>query len=226
VTALPPSSLLRRKNTHRLIPSKYRNDGSSVLTRIAADESHLADIFELEGATNDRLLAENERLVDIGMREFVFGVPSYRIVNATFAHPNPLGSRFNDRHRGAWYAAFELKTAQAEIIFHKSVHLAEIGRFEDDVTVDDYLADFAGEFHDLRDAAGFVACLARDSYVASQELAERLLAVGSLGVIYPSVRRTGGTCVACFWPALVTNVRRAKTYRLRWEGKPTPTITN
>ena len=31
------------------------------------------------------------------------------------------------------------------------MHLAEIGRFEDEVTFDDYLADFSGEFHDLRD---------------------------------------------------------------------------
>lgn len=43
------------------------------------------------------------------------GVPYYRIVNAAFTHAHPLGSRFNDPDRGAWYAAFELETAQAEI---------------------------------------------------------------------------------------------------------------
>ena len=35
-----------------------------------------------------------------------------------------------------------------------------------------------------------------------------LLNQGSAGVIYPSVRHRGGTCLACFRPALVVNVRR------------------
>ncbi len=55
------------------------------------------------------------------------------------------------------------------------MQLAEIDRFEDDVTFDDYLADFSGTFHDLRDAPAFADCLDPDSYVQSQALAERLL---------------------------------------------------
>ena len=110
--------------------------------------------------------------------------------------------------------------------FHKSVQLAEIGRFDDTVTYDDYLADFSASFHDLRAGPpGARACLDPDSYVESQALAERLLEAESLGVVYPSVRHAGGTCVACFRPALVTNVRRGKTYRFRWEGTPEPAIT-
>ncbi len=224
MTARPGTSLVRRNDTHRLIPSKYRDDGSSVLARIADDDRHLADIFDLDNATNDRLLAENELLPGIGVHELLFGVPYYRIVNAGFTHAHPLGSRFNGPDRGAWYAAFEVRTAQAEVAFHKTVQLAEVGRFEDDVTLDDYLADFSGEFHDLRDASAFTECLDPDSYVPSQALAERLLEAGSLGIVYPSVRRAGGTCLACFRPALVMNVRKATTYRFRWSGNPTPTI--
>jgi hypothetical protein len=48
---------------------------------------------------------------------------------------------------------------------------------------------------------------------------------GSLGVVYPSVRHQGGTCLACFRPALVTNVRRGKAYRFTWTGKPAPAVT-
>jgi hypothetical protein len=221
---LPGTSLVRRNDTHRLIPSKYTEDGSSVLARIANDDMHLADVFELDNATNDRLLAEHERLPGIGVHELLFGVRYYRIVNAAFNHAHPLGSRFNGPDRGAWYAAFELRTAQAEVAFHKTVQLAEIGRFEDDVTLDDYLADFRGEFHDLRDAPGFADCLDPDSYAQSQALAEQLLDAGSPGIVYPSVRRAGGSCLACFRPALVVNVRKATTYRFRWCGSPTPTI--
>jgi RES domain-containing protein len=219
----PPLSLLRRHDTHRLIPSKYADD-ASVLARIADDDAHLAVIFDLDHATNDRLMAENDGLPGIGVHELIFGVPYYRIVNAAFTHAHPLGGRFSSPERGAWYTAFELKTAQAEVAFHKSVHLAEIGRFEDEVTFDDYLADFSGEFHDLRRQGAFRDCLDPDSYVHSQALAERLQAAGSLGVIYPSVRRPEGTCLACFRPALVGNVRKAATYRFRWSGSPAPTI--
>src|SRR6185437_15441655 len=141
-------------------------DGS-VLARIADNDRHLADVFELDNATNDRLLAENDLLPGIGVHELVFGVPCYRIVNAAFTHAHPLGSRFNGPDRGAWYAAFDIRAAQAEIAFHKTVQLAEIGRFEDDVTLDDYLADFSGAFHDMRGDAGFAGCLDPDSYVQS-----------------------------------------------------------
>lgn len=225
MTGLPPTSLVRRNDTHRLIPSKYSDDGRSVLARIAEDDDHLARILDLDDATNDQLLAESELLPGIGVHELVFGIPYYRIVNAAFTHAHPLGSRFNGPDRGAWYAAFELTTAQAEVAFHKTVQLAEIGRFEDEVTLDDYLADFSGEFHDLRDAPGFADCLDPDSYAKSQALAEQLLEAGSLGTVYPSVRRSGGTCLACFRPALVINVRKATTYRFYWSGRATPTIS-
>jgi hypothetical protein len=154
----------------------------------------------------------------------VFAVPHASVINASFCHANPLGSRFAGPDRGAWYAGFELATSQAEVAFHKSVQLAEIGRFEDSVTYDDYLADFSASFHDLRTARAFRSSLAPDRYVESQALAERLLEAGSLGLVYPSVRRAGGTCVACFRPALVANVRRAKTYRFTWSGTSEPAI--
>ncbi len=37
------------------------------------------------------------------------------ISNGAFSHPHPLGSRFNGPDRGAWYAAFDLSTSQAEV---------------------------------------------------------------------------------------------------------------
>src|SRR6185503_9833815 len=163
---------------------------------------------DLDHATNDRLLAENDRVLGIGIHELVFGVPYFRIVNAAFCHPHPLGSRFNGTERGAWYAAFELESAQAEIAFHKWIELAEVGWTEEEVTYDDYLADFSAEFHDIRRDKRFAAALARDSYLASQALAEQLLEAASLGIVYPSVRRARGTCLACFRPALVMNVRK------------------
>lgn len=218
-------SLVRQNDTHRLIPSKYNPDLSSVLLRIADDDEHLQDLFDLDHATNERLWAENGRLPGIDSRELVFGLPNYRVVNAAFTHAHPLGSRFNGPDRGAWYAAFALGTAQAEVAFHKSTEYAEIGRFEDSITYDDYFADLSGAFHDLRNAPGFQTALSPGSYLASQALAHRLLPAGSVGIVYPSVRHAGGTCIACFRPMLVANVRKDKRYRFTWHGNPVPKIT-
>jgi hypothetical protein len=222
---LPRTSLVRQNDTHHLLASKYREDGKSVLARIADDDAHRKDISDLDNATNDSLLAESDLLPGIGIRELVFDVPCHRIINAAFCHAHPLGSRFNGPDRGAWYAGFELATSQAEVAFHKSVELAETNWFDEELTCDDYLADFSADFHDIRDDKRFAGCLAPESYLASQDLAQQLLDAGSLGVIYPSVRRKGGTCVACFRPALVMNVRKAATYRFVWKGKPQPDVS-
>ena len=222
---LPAARLIRRNDTHRLIPSKYTERGDSVLAEIADNDAHLRDLFDLDHATNDRLLAENNLLLGIGVHELLFGVPYFRIVNAAFCHPHPLGSRFNGPDRGAWYAAFELQTAQAEVAFHKWIELAEVGWTEEELTYDDYLADFSAEFHDIRGDKRFANALAPDSYVASQGLAQELLEAGSLGIVYPSVRRRSGTCLACFRPALVMNVRKGRTCIFRWEGQPKPAVS-
>ncbi len=222
--ALPPTSLVRRFDTSRLVPSAYGRSGS-VLAEIAEDEPHLRDLFDLDIATSDRVLGENGRLPGIGPGELVFGVPGFRVVNAAFAHAHPMGSRFNGPDRGAWYAAFDVETAQAEVAFHKAAEYAEIGRFDDRVTCDEYLADFSADLHDLRHDRRFAACLTPGSYVESQALAAWLLEAGSLGVVYPSVRQRGGTCVAAFRPALVNHVRLGASYAFEWAGAPTPRVT-
>lgn len=220
---LPPTALVRRSDTHRFIASKH---GESVLARIAESSRHLQDIFKLDIATNERSLVESGIPGGIDVHELVFGLPYSQIVNAAFTHPHPLGSRFNGPDRGAWYCGFEIETSMAEVAFHKTIDLLEVGVLEDDVTYDDYTADFSAEFHDLRGAKGFAKYLDPQSYIMSQELAEELLSNASLGLVYPSVRHSGGTCIACFRPALVTNVAKRATYHFVWSDAATPTISS
>lgn len=190
-----------------------------MLRRIADNEAHLDDLFDLDNATNDRLQGEMDLLPGIGRDELVAGIPYASIINASFCHASPEGGRFNGPDRGAWYAGLELETSQTEVGFHKSRHYLEIGwEREDSVTYDDYLANFDADFHDIRNDATFAACLAPDSYFASQGLTMELMAAGSLGIVYPSVRAPGGTCLACFRPALVGNVRQSKTWSFVWRG--------
>jgi RES domain-containing protein len=158
------------------------------------------------------------------MDELVFGVPNFRMINAAYTYARPEGSRFNDGERGAWYCAFERETALAEVIFHKTVEYQEIKRFDDSVSYQALLADFTAAFHDIRGSEAYADCLSPDSYIASQRLAAELLDAGSMGILYPSVRRPEGSNLACFRPALVGNVRKGQAYRLTWAGSPTPVV--
>jgi hypothetical protein len=109
------------------------------------------------------------------------------------------------------------------VLFHKNIEFAEINWKErEELSYDDYLADFTATFHDLRPEAGEMdEALRREvpspnSYVRSQQLAVELMELGSLGVLYPRVRREGGTCIACFRPSVVANVRKGTQYQLIW----------
>ena len=147
---IPPLTPVRLRATHRMIASRHSESGS-VLAAISDNESMLADLAELDGATNDRLLGEEGLLPGISVHELVYGVRYASIVNAAFTHKNPAGSRFNDGTRGAWYAGVERATSIAEVAYHRARQLANIDWPEEEIsTFDDYLADFTTEFHDLR----------------------------------------------------------------------------
>jgi len=208
-----PTTFLDQRDTHRLIPAQYADGGVSVLSRLTEKAEILEAIFELDNATNDRLLAESRLAPGIDERELVFGIPSYRIINAAFCHPSPTGSRFSSADRGVWYASFEVATSQAEVAYHRALWLRETAWEEEDrADYLDYLADFRAEFHDLRNTKEREDCLSATSYVASQALGAELLQLGSAGIVYPSVRHRGGTCIGCFRPVLVTNVRKGYVY--------------
>ena len=216
---LPRVSDVLRDDTHRLIPSRYGGQDESVLTRLTDDPKDLNALFELEGATNDRLLGEAGLLPGITVRELVFGLSYSHIVNAAFTHARPFGSRFNGPQRSAWYAAFTRETSELEVAYHKSRELQEIKWQEKEIfSYVDFLADFRGTFHDIRGDARFGDCLDPGSYKASQRLARELVEGGSAGVVYPSVRHKGGTCIACFRPALVNNVRKGSSICITFEN--------
>ncbi len=203
---------LKFRNACRLVPSVYPAAG--ILDRVASAED-LPFIFELESWTNDRVSNELGTLHRIPPEEWVVGRPMASVVMAAFCHPRPGGGRFNGSDRGAWYAGTELDTAHAEVTYHRKRELREVGVTEMCWQMRLYLADFDARFQDVRKKA---ALHDPDSYTASQAYARELLAAGSPGVLYRSVRRAGGECVACFRPALVLHVRPDAHFEYRLEG--------
>lgn len=205
-----------QQGTHRLIPTAYATE--SVLESLSLPANVISDLTELDAATNERKIAERGRNAAISPGELLYGVPEAHIVNAAFTHPGPHGGRFNDSRRGAWYAGIDLETSIHEVAFHKRRFLKD-ARIAERISFNyaDFLADFSGQYHFLDDSER-EQCLQPDPipqcYGPSQALANSLLYSGSSGIVYPSVRHSGGTCISCFRPALVFHPRRARHYSI------------
>ncbi len=217
---------LAQRDTVRLITTGRLKQ--AVLRALATDPDVLADLEELEAATSMRLRVQNSGLPGLSPEDLISGRAGATLINAAFAYARPGGNRFNAEDRGAWYCAFETETALAEVGFHLTRALDDAGRFENVTDYSELFADFIGPFHDLRGVHPIPSCLSHDparGYPAGQSLARELRAAGSNGIVYPSVRRTEGTCVVAFHPTLVQNLRQGAVWRLEWRGAPQPTMT-
>ena len=106
-----------------------------------ASPEDLPYIFELESWTNDRISNEVGILHRIPREEWVVGRPMASVIMAAFCHPRPGGGRFNGPDRGAWYAGTELESAHAEVIYHRTRELREVGVTEMAWQMRLYLAD-------------------------------------------------------------------------------------
>src|SRR3984957_5560323 len=162
-------------------------------------------VAEIEGATSNRLLAESRGMEGIGRGEVIHGVPYASFVNAAFAYGKPReANRFNAAH-GAWYAALDVETCLREVAHHMREFLARSGQFKGVVEYAEMFASMAGEFVDLRQTPDH-PCLNPDpgvGYPVGNVIADAARAQGLNGIIYPSARQPGGTCIGALGPHAV-----------------------
>lgn len=145
-------------------------------------------------------------------------------VNAAFCYTRPNGSRFNGSDRGAWYAAFaddSAQTAIAEVGRHLTRELGNVGVYENVTRYRELVGGFIGPFVDLRGEpeADYLDPDEAIGHKAGQILARELREADLGGVVYPSVRRAEGTCLAAFRTTLVQNIRQGATWELTWGGR-------
>jgi RES domain-containing protein len=197
-----------------------------VLAALVSAED-LEALAEIEGATSQRLMSQARGADGIDRNEFVYGVPHAAFINASFAYSKPSEpNRFN-ASRGAWYAALEVMTCIKEVAYHMADFLGKSGLYKGVVDYAELFASMAGEFVDLRQTASH-PCLNPDpaiGYPLGNAVADAARAQGLNGIIYPSVRQPGGTCIVALWPHAVQSVAQGAMYRFEWSGGPEPTIT-
>lgn len=209
----PPVKRIRWTRAFRIVSSRFPPVG--VFDRIC-DPDELDALFELEAMTNPRLRQEAGALARVPHDRRLSG-PGSTPVMAAFTHLNPEGSRFSDGSYGVFYAAHEIATAIDETVYHRERFLAATRHPPIDLQMRCYRTGVHARLHDLR--GGWKAAHDPDAYTASQALAKTLREEGSNGIVYDSVRRQGGTCVAAFYPDVVDPCTQAGHYLYRWDGE-------
>ncbi len=217
---------IAQDRTIRLVATARLRD--PVLLGLVAQED-LSALEEIEGATSGRLRAQEVGADRLDRRELVFGIPLADVINAAFAYWLPRSlNRFNGPGRGAWYAALARDTCVAEVAFHMERELANVSDFNAAVDYVETFASFIGDFIDLRGADPRPACLDPDpakSYAAGNVFADAVRAAGHYGIIYPSLRHRGGTCLVALVPHAVQAVAQRRFIRLTWSGTPGPLVS-
>jgi hypothetical protein len=201
---------------HRLIASRFPTAG--LYDQVAAPED-LDVVFAIEALSNPRVRQELGQLSLVPPADRVAGTGATLIMVA-FTHLNPLGSRFSDGSWGVYYAAESLETAVAEVSHHRGAFLARTAEPAIDIDLRWIRADLSDKLHDLRGrAAEMPAIYDPDRYGASQDLGRALRARHSPGIVYDSVRRAQGQCVAVFKPRALSKATAVGHIGLHWDGR-------
>ena len=217
-----PVSAHVHEATHRLIASRYPPIG--VFDDVALDADELQIAFLLESATNDRLAVLSRRLPLLPEGEIVQG-PGATMVMAAFLHADETGGRFTDGRLGAWYAALDIDTAIAETVHHSTRRLKlSDGAFPSSIQMRELVAGVDCALVDLRGLQKARPELYDpDNYSASRQFGIDVRwpkqGEGGNGIVYDSVRRSGGINVCVYRPTLITlPVNQADHYEYRWDA--------
>ncbi len=204
------------RSCHRLIASRYPTVG---LYDAIADPADLDAVFAIEALTNPRLRDELGQLQLVPPEERISGAGSTPVM-AAFTHLNPEGSRFSDGSYGVYYAANDLDTAIAEVSHHRALFLSRTDEPAIDIDLRLITASIDAPLHDLRPLRKREAQLYDPlHYAAGQALGRQLREAGSWGVVYHSVRHSGGLCAGLFRPRALKSAREAAHIALHWDGE-------
>ncbi len=200
--------------TTRLVPSRF--PPVAVFDAVTSADD-LADVMELEGWTNDRLVSS--RLSRLDRSEWVFGRPNASIVMAAFLHGSVDGMRFSDAQLGAWYCATELATSALEVAngLRKEISLSA-GLTRKTETYRQYRAQLDGGYVDLFDLHPEFRDPSDASYPLPQTFGHQVRQDGPpqgiSGIRYESVRRLGHENWVCFRPPHISDVVQADHFEI------------
>jgi hypothetical protein len=197
------------ERTYRLIPSRFPpSDAFETVTR----PEDLGPVLDLEGWTNDRLVAP--RLRRLPKSEWVYGRANASVVMAAFLHGAPQGTRFAGPDLGAWYAASALETSVLEVVngVRREIALSALEQKTEELR--EYTARFEGPFVDIRGARPELHDPDPATYSVGQLFGRSVRAGPYDGIAYDSVRHPGGVSWVCYRPTRILDVLQARHFRV------------
>ena len=212
---MPEAGITRVKvdrDSYRLIPSHFPPIG---LFENLLDPDELEAAYALESLTNDRLQDQVGNIALVAPEDRVTG-PGTTAIMAAFTHTG-MASRFTRGRYGVYYAALDLDTAIAESAFSRARFMAATNEAPQILTMRSYICRVNAMLVDVR---ADKAVHDPASFAYAQAVGEKLKNENESGILYNSVRNTGGECIAALRPcALAPPASQAGHYQFRWDGR-------
>ncbi|MWJ28232.1 RES domain-containing protein [Halomonas sp. ZH2S] len=173
---------------------------------------------ELEGETSARLREEAGAIHLVREKDRRYG-QGWTPVMAAFCHFPMTGSRFTDGTFGAYYCASTETTAIAETRYHAEHFMRESCEPPMMLQQRVYLSNLSGNLLDLHEAVDAQSLLAPDDWSAAQAFGRQAREDRHDGILYPSVRDTGGTCTAVLRPPILSATWQGRHLGYEWDGE-------
>ena len=185
-----------------------------------ADPADWPLIISAEQKTNPRLMETIGNLDLVPEKRRVAG-PGASYLMAPFTHVSTdRPSRFSDGTFGVLYAGNTFEVALFETIHHHGQFMARTNEPAGWTSqFREILLEINAHLHDLRsNEVDQSRLLLPDDYKPSQTLGFQLHASDSDGIVYPSVRYSGGECVGLFHPDCAANPIQGRHLDYHWNG--------
>lgn len=208
------ASTVEWRPARRVIASEYASE--NLFDRLALDVPSDA-LREIADLTNPAALHARQALSLVAPEDRIAGEGSALIMSA-FVFP-AMPSRFGDGTQGTFYAARDDATAVAETRHHRERVLRECGAGPLELDLVMLHVDVAGELVDVRRGRPSPDGIYDPAdYSAGQRFGAGVRSLGGDGIVFDSVRRRGGECVAVFRPPALSRCRPVRTLVYRWDG--------
>lgn len=200
----------------RVIPTRF--PAINLFDRVASPQDFEA-LYALEAMTNDRIRDEVGLISLVPPAERLFGNGSGPIM-AAFTHLNPHGSRFSDGSYGVFYCARDKATAIAETRYHASLFLNATHEASTRLQMRLYSVQAKGEVVDLRETSTTdTRIIDPIDYSYSQGIGRQLRAEDVQGILYPSVRKPDGECLAALRTGILRDCLHSAYLEYNWNGQ-------
>ena len=181
-----------------------------------ADPADWEAIASAEAKLNPRVNLAIGDLSKVPIGRRVAG-PGSSWVMAPFVHCSPFrSSRFSNGSFGIYYAGDSEEVALAEAMYHHERAMRATG--EEPGWTSQFRALIGSIDARLHDVSGMAEVLHPEDYSAGQLVGGTLRRLGSDGIVYPSVRQQGGSCIAAFWPDVVPIPVQGSHFAYHWDG--------